>query len=795
MGRAGKAARAVPLGSRRTLLAASCAGLVAVAGAGHNPPPLDDPLPDPTPSTVTVTLRSLESSPGGLVFPTDAVEIPDGSGRVLIAERAGGVRLLDGGALAADAFLDLSASAASNNGSALSSITLHPDFASAGASGEGLFYTTYQEPPGAGTAHFTLPNGQAVAHQSVIYEWRVDPGTGAVAPASRREILRVDEGFRSHNLNDLAFGLDGTLFIAKGDDDMLRSDTLDGRTVHGAVLRIALDPTAPNGRYRVPADNPFVGNASGLLEEVFAYGFRNPWRASVDRQTGELYAFDIGEDSIEEVNLVQAGAYHGWIDKEGSFAFLGFSFENPSGVTDDLGDLPPGFSAVDPVAQYDHGPGARRSISGGFVYRGTLYPALFGHYVFGDLLSGLLMHVDPADGVVRELQIDPAGAQLDGDWNGGGRGIISVREDADGELLLVEASFSGGRLYGWEVTAPPPVADDLQLETREDETLAFAFSGTFEPGSVSVATPPANGTLDLSGPPRYTPRADYNGPDSFTYSGLDALGRASNVATVTVTVTPVNDPPQALAAAFEVTLGETLTGRLGGSDPEGDALTFALAQAALAGALSIETDGRFSYTPDGSSDADSFAFRVDDGELDSLPATVTITVRGGDPGPLADDLAIATREDETLTFAFAGTFEPGTVSIDRAPANGTLDLTGAPSYRPRADYNGTDTFTYYGFDARGRRSNTATVSVTIAAVNDPPRALAAAFEAMAGKTLTGRLAGSDPEGDGLTFAVARDASAGVLARIAHRVLRSTEFGASLISLGWPDQSVRVRRVH
>lgn len=402
--------------------------LAPVATASHSPPPLADPIPGAIPAGPYVV--QLAEVATGLVFPTKAAGFPDGSGRIVITRRAGVIRIVKDGALLPTPFLDVSASQPVNAGSALSSLAFHPQFAVPGSAGQGKLYTISQEAAGSGVAHFGA--AAPVAHQSVVYEWRVS-GTNpdVIDVTTRREILRVNEKTTVHNLDDLAFGPDGYLYISKGDDDMTAAGVLDGRTVDGAVLRIDVDDPGGNGRYSVPSDNPFVGDPAGRLPEVFAYGFRNPWRISFDPRTGGLYAGDNGEDDIEEIDLVQAGGYYGWIDKEGSFAFLDFN-----GVTDDLSDLPPGFDGIDPVAEYDHTEGDR-SIAGGFFYRGTALPGLQGQYLFGDFVSGRLMHMDPVTHAIGTVAVDPAGAPL-------GQGIIGFGETGSGELLVVVSNWDNG---------------------------------------------------------------------------------------------------------------------------------------------------------------------------------------------------------------------------------------------------------------------------------------------------------------------------------------------------------------
>jgi len=391
--------------------------------------PLADPIPGNIPTgPFTLKLADVISP---VEFAIDPEMPPDGTGRIFITLFEGKVLVVDGGVLLATPFLDISAMAATTSSSAMSAIAFHPEFAVAGADGEGLLYTVYQEPAGAGVAHFS-GTAPVAAHQSVIYEWHVytaDPNLADLS--SKREILRIDEDVRVHNINDITFGPDGYLYIARGDDDMPDTEILNGTTIFGSILRIDVDDTSGNGRYSIPSDNPFVGNTDGIIEEIYAYGFRNNWRLSFDRDTGELYVADIGEDQIEEINIVQPGGYYGWIQKEGSFVFLGFP--NPSDVCDDLTLLPPDFDGIDPDAQYDHTEGDQ-SITGGFVYRGSKIPSLVGHYVFGDWVSGRLFNLDPNSLQIQEITIDPQGDP--------GGNYIGFGETPDGELLLVTADFA-----------------------------------------------------------------------------------------------------------------------------------------------------------------------------------------------------------------------------------------------------------------------------------------------------------------------------------------------------------------
>jgi glucose/arabinose dehydrogenase len=457
---------------------ASCFTLfiVLVAGGGiatanHNPLALHDPIPGAIPTgPFTLKLADVTSLPSFAIDP----EMPaDGSGRIFVTLFEGKVVIVDGGVVLGTPFLDLTATAATTSSSAMSAIAFHPDFAVAGAAGEGLVFTAYQEPAGTAPAHFS-GTAPVAAHQSVIYEWRVDAADPNLADlSSKREILRIDEDVRVHNVNDMAFGPDGYLYIARGDDDMLDTEILDGTTIFGSVLRIDVDETSGNGRYSIPSDNPFVGNTDGIIEEVYAYGFRNNWRLSFDRETGELYVADIGEDQIEEINIVQPGGYYGWIEKEGSFVFLGITY--PSDVSDDLSLLPPDFDGIDPDAQYDHTEGDE-SITGGFVYRGTRIPSLVGHYVFGDWISGRLFNLDPNTLEIQEITIDTTG-------DPGGK-YLGFGETPDGELLVVTADFAASppsRLIEVVSGQAPGLDSDADGVDDDFDNCRFAPNGPLIP--------------------------------------------------------------------------------------------------------------------------------------------------------------------------------------------------------------------------------------------------------------------------------------------------------------------------
>ncbi len=473
--------------------------LGSLAGAAHAQVPLADPLPDMPWGTTTVRLETVAS---GFIFPTHVVAAPDGSGRLFVVELNGIVRVVENGVVLATPFIDLSADFHPSLGSATSTLAFHPDFATNGR----MFIATIEKKDIALADFGIMSSG--VDQQSVLYELQASanyPAAGAnVADTlATRELLRINEDTQFHNLDDLAFGPDGYLYAAKG-DDVFNTAPQKTQHIHGKVIRIDVDfapgnPLSANGEYAIPADNPFVGTGPNTVEEIFAIGFRNPWRMTFDGN--DLWVADIGEAKIEEVNLVVAGGNYGWREKEGSFAFLGFE------VSDDLSMLPP-LPFIDPVAEYDHGE-LDASITGGVLYRGTLFPELVGKYVFADWVSARLFAMTPGTGEIERLPIDPTGQVINGLLaDDPEEGVISVSKDAAGELLLVVTERSAnpsGRvlsvtpgLWGSVENALAGVTGEPQLQGTGDLTAGSTLTL-----NLANAAPSAQAVLLLGDAPAF----------------------------------------------------------------------------------------------------------------------------------------------------------------------------------------------------------------------------------------------------------------------------------------------------
>lgn len=266
-----------------------------------------------------------------------------------------------------------------------------------------------------------------------------DDGTPPIDPATEVLVLEADEfsalpAFTNHVAGGIAFGpVDGFLYLTMGDGgssfdpDGAAQDRTDLR---GSILRIDVDGTTDSSsatNFDVPVDNPFFGNGSGFREEIFAYGFRNPWRISIERidaASQRVWVGDVGQGQREEVDIVTAGGNYGWDCREGT---LVVAPGNDSAACAALSDA----DLEAPALEYDHGVG--QSITGGYVYRGErLSGALTGRYVYGDFSSGRIWAFDPETGA-NDLLVDS------------GLGISTFGTDADGELYI--GDFGGGGLY------------------------------------------------------------------------------------------------------------------------------------------------------------------------------------------------------------------------------------------------------------------------------------------------------------------------------------------------------------
>jgi len=301
--------------------------------------------------------------------PLDLQVANDGSNRIFIAEKAGVIRVFENESSINESniFLDLGAIASSSE-QGLLGFAFHPNFQS-----NGYVYVYYTPNSNfAFVSRFTLlqENSQMADLNSELV------------------ILEIPQPQTNHNGGQLTFGPDGYLYVAVGDGG--GGGDPDGNAQNrsnllGNILRIDIDDTQEGLNYAIPVDNPFA-NEPNLRSEIYAFGFRNPWRMSFDSQTGKLWTGDVGQGEIEEIDVVTLGGNYGWNLFEGTACF--------SGNCDNTNLIPPVFEYVQ-----DNGD---RSITGGYVYHGSSITSIRGKYVYGDFVSGRIWALNE-DGSANEL--------------------------------------------------------------------------------------------------------------------------------------------------------------------------------------------------------------------------------------------------------------------------------------------------------------------------------------------------------------------------------------------------------
>ena len=434
----------------------ACSNICLAHLGEEHPPGQHDYFPDFAKSDVSdqIYLRNVLNVVGS----RDIEEIPDGSGRFLSVRGINHVKLTSPGRVNERFYVGIGETAIGNTEGA-TSLAIHPEFATEGAPGYGKFYTAAIDLTRTGTPDFESRNSAETSHY-VLTEWTQADITKDSFQGTSRELMRFDEGSRFHNLNHLIFGPGGLLYVAVGEDTIgSQADDLD--SVYGKVLRIdPLGTDSANGQYGIPADNPFVGDPDAA-PEVYAYGLRNPWRLAIDRTNGDIYSFDVGWDSIEEVSFIEAGKNYGWPHKEGSFL-------TAREAAPDLPDPDTGLTVaqrlnlVDPIFELDHTD--TNSIIGGVVYRGERFPDLQGKVIFGSWNTHELYVGDPE---TKETKVLVEGEVLKDFMNN--INYVSINEDADGEIYIA------GGIKIVSLFAEPDFDDSGTFDTSDIDLICGAF--------------------------------------------------------------------------------------------------------------------------------------------------------------------------------------------------------------------------------------------------------------------------------------------------------------------------------
>ncbi|MBK7973270.1 MAG: PQQ-dependent sugar dehydrogenase [Deltaproteobacteria bacterium] len=341
-----------------------------------------------------------------------------GDSRLFLVQQQGKIVIWNGSQVLATPFLDIHTKVRYSGEQGLLGLAFHPAYAT-----NRYFYVNYT---------------RASDGATVIERYRTSSGNANVAPAnSAKTLLVVAQPASNHNGGNLAFGADGYLYVGMGDGGGSGDPSCNAQkdsTLLGKMLRLDVSQNLDQAPYYgIPADNPFVG-AGDPPDEVWAKGFRNPWKFSFDRVTGDLWIGDVGQNEFEEIDLepagVAGGRNYGWKAHEG-FSCFG-NLDGCPGGTPACGSA----AYTAPLLDYDHGQGC--SVTGGFVYRGGQIPALVGTYLYSDFCAGSIWGAKRGPGgAYTTATLAPAT----------GLSIATFGEDAAGEVYVADHQNPAGAVY------------------------------------------------------------------------------------------------------------------------------------------------------------------------------------------------------------------------------------------------------------------------------------------------------------------------------------------------------------
>lgn len=401
-------------------MVAGLSGLGVVVAVAESTPPTTEPIPSIRLERVLPNLK--------LTRPTQLIARPDRTDRLYVLEQSGRILEIDPTATdveTAEVFMDLRDRVNfGGNEEGLLSMVFHPKLAE---DRRFLLYYTAEEP-----------------RRAVLSEFRLDESGAKGDPTSERVLLEVPQPWSNHNGGTVLFGPDGMVYLSIGDGGAANDPQGHGQdlgTLLGSIIRIDVSGREGDRAYSIPPDNPFVSR-EGARPEIWAYGLRNVWRMSFDRETGDLWAGDVGQNKFEEIDLIVKGGNYGWNRREGF---------HPFGRQDAAAPVDP---FLDPVVEYPRDEGV--SVTGGHVYRGP-----------EEELRGVYLYADYAMGTIWGIRRRPDGSVVGPEvLTRRPRSLISsFGEASDGTLYIT--TFEGGerpgrgaiwRIESSETTAHPSVA-------------------------------------------------------------------------------------------------------------------------------------------------------------------------------------------------------------------------------------------------------------------------------------------------------------------------------------------------
>ncbi|MCA8986412.1 MAG: tandem-95 repeat protein [Planctomycetaceae bacterium] len=383
-------------------------------------------------------------------------------------------------------------------------------------------------------------------------------------------------------------------------------------------------------------------------------------------------------------------------------------------------------------------------------------------------LDGQLIAVDPdGDELVYYTIAEPEHGQLTVNPDGSFTYIPDANFNGPDKFVF-QASDGIAASYFTQINIQvnpvndAPTADDGTLFVTEDIAASGSVTGTDPDNDTltfSVATQPSYGILIFNpdGTYTYTPNTNFNGVDSFTFSANDG-SESSAPATISLTVNPINDAPEATTQSVSGNEDEVITGAAAGNDVDGDSLSYEVATQPLHGVLVFNPDGTFTYTPNlNYNGSDSFSFIANDGEFDSTPATVSLNLSPVNDLPVANSGVLIVNEDGVQTGVLSATDIDSTgltYHLGTGPEHGTLTLNpnGAFIYAPHANYFGSDSFTWYASDGQAN-SSIASVTISVLSVNDAPIAGNLNVNTLEDESVTAQVPAFDVDGDTLTLQI------------------------------------------